>query len=135
MQLADLSGHSRGQCPLRQLARSRAEAARHAMRHGCCHDRLRFGADHSLARAEGCRAVGVLADREEAIAMPVLATLEAVLQHRDAQNASSMSRLLTYPAMPEPRLTTFLISHFSEKVRWALDFESLAYDERRLLPG
>ena len=35
----------------------------------------------------------------------------------------------------QPRLTTFLISHFSEKARWALDFEGIAYDERRLLPG
>ncbi len=33
------------------------------------------------------------------------------------------------------RLTTFVISHFSEKARWALDFEGVAYDERRLLPG
>jgi glutathione S-transferase len=33
------------------------------------------------------------------------------------------------------RLTTFAISHFSEKVRWALDFEGALYDERRLLPG
>lgn len=33
------------------------------------------------------------------------------------------------------RLTTFLISHFSEKARWALDSAGIAYDERRLLPG
>lgn len=33
------------------------------------------------------------------------------------------------------RLTTFVISHFSEKARWALDFEGAAYEERRLLPG
>jgi len=33
------------------------------------------------------------------------------------------------------RLTTFVISHFSEKVRWALDFEGVSYAERRLLPG
>ncbi len=33
------------------------------------------------------------------------------------------------------RLYTFVISHFSEKARWALDFEGLDYDERRLLPG
>lgn len=37
--------------------------------------------------------------------------------------------------MQPPRLTTFLISHFSEKVRWALDFEGVTYTERRLLPG
>jgi glutathione S-transferase len=33
------------------------------------------------------------------------------------------------------RLNTFVISHFSEKVRWALDFEAIPYEERRLLPG
>src|SRR5688572_1121231 len=33
------------------------------------------------------------------------------------------------------RLSTFVISHFSEKARWALDFEGLSYSERRLLPG
>lgn len=33
------------------------------------------------------------------------------------------------------RLYTFTISHFSEKVRWALDFESLEYAEKRLIPG
>ncbi|HKO46660.1 MAG TPA: glutathione S-transferase family protein [Polyangiaceae bacterium] len=33
------------------------------------------------------------------------------------------------------RLTTFLVSHFSEKARWALDFSGVAYEERRLLPG
>ncbi len=33
------------------------------------------------------------------------------------------------------RLTTFFISHFSEKARWALDVAGLAYRERRLLPG
>jgi glutathione S-transferase len=32
------------------------------------------------------------------------------------------------------RLYTFLLSHFSEKARWALDFNGVAYDERRLLP-
>jgi glutathione S-transferase len=32
-------------------------------------------------------------------------------------------------------LLTFVISHFSEKARWALDFEGLSYDERRLIPG
>ncbi len=37
--------------------------------------------------------------------------------------------------MQAPRLTTFLISHFSEKVRWALDFERVTYAERALLPG
>jgi len=37
--------------------------------------------------------------------------------------------------MRPPRLTTFLISHFSEKARWALDFSGVAYDERPLLPG
>jgi glutathione S-transferase len=34
-----------------------------------------------------------------------------------------------------PRLTTFLVSHFSEKARWALDYEGVAYEERPLLPG
>jgi glutathione S-transferase len=33
------------------------------------------------------------------------------------------------------RLYTFAISHFSEKARWAFDFEGIAYDEERLLPG
>jgi len=33
------------------------------------------------------------------------------------------------------RLYTFNISHFSEKARWALDYEGIAYDERVLLPG
>lgn len=33
------------------------------------------------------------------------------------------------------RLTTFLISHFSEKARWALDSAGISYEERRLLPG
>ncbi len=33
------------------------------------------------------------------------------------------------------RLTTFVISHFSEKARWAMDFEGIAYEERCLLPG
>ena len=33
------------------------------------------------------------------------------------------------------RLTTFVISHFSEKARWALDFEGISYAERPLLPG
>lgn len=37
--------------------------------------------------------------------------------------------------MPDARLTTFLISHFSEKARWALDFAGVTYEERRLLPG
>ena len=32
-------------------------------------------------------------------------------------------------------LYTFNISHFSEKVRWALDFEGLSYTESVLLPG
>ncbi|MET0790226.1 MAG: glutathione S-transferase family protein [Polyangiaceae bacterium] len=36
---------------------------------------------------------------------------------------------------PQPRLTTFRVSHFSEKARWALDFEGVAYEERPLLPG
>ena len=34
-----------------------------------------------------------------------------------------------------PRLYTFTISHFSEKARWALDLERIAYEERPLLPG
>src|SRR3954467_6303760 len=33
------------------------------------------------------------------------------------------------------RLTTFVVSHFSEKARWALDFAGVTYEERRLLPG
>ncbi len=33
------------------------------------------------------------------------------------------------------RLNTFVISHFSEKARWALDFHGLDYTERRLVPG
>ena len=33
------------------------------------------------------------------------------------------------------KLYTFNISHFSEKARWALDYESIPYDERVLLPG
>ena len=37
--------------------------------------------------------------------------------------------------MSHTRLTTFVVSHFSEKARWALDFAGVAYEERRLLPG
>jgi glutathione S-transferase len=37
--------------------------------------------------------------------------------------------------MQPTRLTTFVVSHFSEKARWALDFEGVGYEERRLLPG
>lgn len=33
------------------------------------------------------------------------------------------------------KLYTFNISHFSEKARWALDFEGIAYEEKVLLPG
>lgn len=33
------------------------------------------------------------------------------------------------------RLNTFTISHFSEKVRWMLDFNELQYTERALVPG
>jgi glutathione S-transferase len=33
------------------------------------------------------------------------------------------------------RLYTFNISHFSEKVRWTLDYEGIPYEERVLLPG
>lgn len=33
------------------------------------------------------------------------------------------------------RLTTFSISHFSEKARWALQYEGVDFDERRLSPG
>jgi len=33
------------------------------------------------------------------------------------------------------RLYTFLISHFSEKARFALDLSGLRYEEKRLLPG
>jgi glutathione S-transferase len=37
--------------------------------------------------------------------------------------------------MSHPRLTTFVVSHFSEKARWALDLADVPYKERRLLPG
>jgi glutathione S-transferase len=33
------------------------------------------------------------------------------------------------------RLSTFVISHFSEKARWALDLAGARYTERRLIPG
>jgi len=33
------------------------------------------------------------------------------------------------------RLYTFTISHFSEKARWALDWNGVAYEEKPLLPG
>jgi glutathione S-transferase len=33
------------------------------------------------------------------------------------------------------KLYTFSISHFSEKARWTLDYESIPYEERVLLPG
>ncbi|MEP7127029.1 MAG: glutathione S-transferase family protein [Byssovorax sp.] len=33
------------------------------------------------------------------------------------------------------RLNTFVISHFSEKARWALDLNGIAFTERLLLPG
>jgi glutathione S-transferase len=33
------------------------------------------------------------------------------------------------------QLYTFTISHFSEKARWALDFEGIAYREKVLVPG
>jgi glutathione S-transferase len=33
------------------------------------------------------------------------------------------------------RLYTFDISHFSEKARWALDYEGIDYDEKILIPG
>ena len=33
------------------------------------------------------------------------------------------------------RLYTFNLSHFSEKARWALDYEGVAYEEKVLLPG
>ncbi len=33
------------------------------------------------------------------------------------------------------RLYTFNVSHFSEKARWALDYEGISYEERVLLPG
>lgn len=37
--------------------------------------------------------------------------------------------------MALPRLYTFWISHFSEKVRWALELEGIAFEEKALLPG
>jgi glutathione S-transferase len=33
------------------------------------------------------------------------------------------------------RLYTFVVSHFSEKARWALDWKGVKYAERRLTPG
>lgn len=33
------------------------------------------------------------------------------------------------------RLYTFNLSHFSEKARWALDYEGVAFEEKVLLPG
>lgn len=33
------------------------------------------------------------------------------------------------------RLYTFNLSHFSEKARWALDYEGIVYEEKVLLPG
>lgn len=33
------------------------------------------------------------------------------------------------------RLNTFAVSHFSEKARWALDFNQIRYTERILVPG
>ena len=33
------------------------------------------------------------------------------------------------------KLYTFNLSHFSEKARWALDYEGISYEERMLLPG
>lgn len=33
------------------------------------------------------------------------------------------------------RLYTFNLSHFSEKARWALDYEGISYEEKILLPG
>lgn len=33
------------------------------------------------------------------------------------------------------RLYTFNLSHFSEKARWALDYEGIPYEEKVLLPG
>ena len=33
------------------------------------------------------------------------------------------------------KLYTFNLSHFSEKARWALDYEGISYEERILLPG
>src|SRR5688572_13016719 len=33
------------------------------------------------------------------------------------------------------RLYTFVISHYAEKARWALDHKGIRYEERRLLPG
>src|SRR3954463_8099429 len=37
--------------------------------------------------------------------------------------------------MRRPRLTTFRVSHFSEKARWGLDYTGVTYQERTLLPG
>ena len=35
----------------------------------------------------------------------------------------------------KPRLYTFMISHFCEKARWALDYKAVDYVEERLVPG
>jgi glutathione S-transferase len=42
---------------------------------------------------------------------------------------------VVYGAGVQPRLYTFRISHFSEKVRWALDHARIPYEERALVPG
>jgi glutathione S-transferase len=47
-------------------------------------------------------------------------------------------KLLRKPDAEEnmkPRLYTFMISHFAEKARWALDYKAVDYVEERLVPG
>jgi glutathione S-transferase len=40
-----------------------------------------------------------------------------------------------YSVAAMTRLYTFWVSHFSEKVRWALDFEGVPFDDKKLMPG
>lgn len=49
--------------------------------------------------------------------------------------ASGQTRTRVYKGDCVLRLYTFRISHFSEKARWALDFNGVRYEERALLPG
>ena len=49
----------------------------------------------------------------------------------DSEGAS----VLGFPLADMLKLYTFNISHFSEKARWALDYEGIPYQETVLLPG
>ncbi|HET9957663.1 MAG TPA: glutathione S-transferase family protein [Polyangiaceae bacterium] len=51
------------------------------------------------------------------------------------KRAPSPTRKQTVQTADPPELYTFAISHFSEKVRWALDIERVPYREQRLIPG